>query len=300
VSEAFGGFHGRSPQAAERRSVKPQQSYWARKMTREKFQRKDVWAAGDLYEPYVGRWSRLVAQEFLTWLTVPEKNDWLDVGCGTGALTQTILDYKSPQSVTGVDPSAGYIEYAKTHVNRDRATFEVGDAQSLPIDGQTVDAAVAGLVLNFVPQPLRAVAEMGRVVRPGGVVAAYVWDYAGKMELMRYFWDAAAALDPVGRDLDEGRRFPICQPDPLNELFAEAGLRDVEVRAIDVPTTFRNFDDYWSPFLGGQGPAPGYAISLREAKRDVLRDRIRSKLPMGKDGTIRLIARAWAVRGSVP
>jgi SAM-dependent methyltransferase len=257
----------------------------------------DVWAAGDFYEPYVGRWSRLVARTFLEWLAVAEGKDWLDVGCGTGALTQTILDQARPQSVRGVDPSPGFLQYATSRVGSGRARFDVGDARSLPVGTAAVDAAVSGLVLNFVPEPPRAVAEMARVVRPGGVVAAYVWDYAGKMELMRYFWDAAVALDPAAADLDEGRRFPVCQPPALTGLFAQAGLRDVDVRAIDVATRFRDFDDYWSPFLGGQGPAPGYAMSLDDARRGGLRDRIRSRLPIDPDGAIPLIARAWAVRG---
>jgi SAM-dependent methyltransferase len=266
----------------------------------EQASRKDIWAAGDRYEPYVGRWSRLVARAFLQWLAVPEGKDWLDVGCGTGALTQIIIDRSRPRSVTGVDASPGFIEYAKARVGSECARFEVGDAQALPIETATADVVVAGLVLNFVPQPARAVAEMARAARPGGVVAAYVWDYAAKMELIRYFWDAAVALDPAAYELDEGRRFPICQPGPLAEHFVRSGLRDVDVTAIDVATDFRDFDDYWSPFLGGQGPAPGYAMSLSEARRDALRDRIRSKLRTEPDGTIHLNARAWAVRGRVP
>ena len=170
----------------------------------------------------------------------------------------------------------------------------------MPVDAASLDAAVSGLVLNFVPEPQQAIAEMARVVRPGSVVAAYVWDYAGKMELMRYFWDAAVALDPGAKELDEGYRFPICQPAPLAELFAQASLREVEVRPIEIATEFRNFDDYWSPFLGGQGPAPGYAMSLREQQRAALEDRIRSALPIANDGSIHLTARAWAVRGRKP
>jgi SAM-dependent methyltransferase len=257
----------------------------------------DVWAAGKLYEPYVGRWSRLVAREFLEWLAVPPGKDWLDVGCGTGALCQTLVERSSPASVTGVDPSAAFIEHAKSHVHGP-VRFLVGDAQSLPLEAAGADAVVSGLVLNFVPQPQVALAEMLRVVRPGGIVAAYVWDYAGCMELMRYFWDAAAALDPAAGALDEGLRFPLCQPVPLAELFAGAGLQSVEGREIEVPTRFTNFDDYWSPFLGGQGPAPGYAMSLADPRREALRDLIRSRLPIAADGSISLVARAWAVRGT--
>jgi len=260
-------------------------------------EQKDTWAAGKLYEPYVGRWSRLTAREFLAWLAVPPQNAWLDVGCGTGALTEVILQQARPISVKGLDPSTGFVEHARAHVTDSRATFDVADAQSLPAESAQFDAAVAGLVLNFVPRPSLAVQEMARAVKPGGTVAAYVWDYAGKMELMRYFWDAAAALDPGAHELDEGRRFPLCAPEPLAALFKGGGLKDVEVRPIDVPTRFLDFDDYWSPFLGGQAPAPGYAMSLSEERRSALRDRIRSNLPIAGNGSIPLIARAWAVRG---
>jgi SAM-dependent methyltransferase len=258
---------------------------------------KDVWAAGDLYEPYVGRWSRVVAKEFLGWLSVPRGARWLDVGCGTGALTQTILRDCAPHSVHGVDPSAGFVETARQRTTG--ASFEVGDAQALPAKDGEFDAAVAGLVINFVPKPERAVGEMRRAVRQGGTVGAYVWDYAGKMQLMRYFWDAAVELDAAARSLDEGVRFPLCNEKALEKLFRDAGVRDVEVRVIDAPTPFRDFDDYWTPFLGGQGPAPGYCMSLDEARRAALRDRIRAKLPTGPDGSIHLVARAWAVKGSV-
>src|SRR5215211_7866784 len=142
-----------------------------------------------------------------------------------------------------------------------------------------------------------AVAEMAGVKRPGGIVAAYVWDYAEGMRLMRHFWDAADALDPKAKELDEGQRCWLCNPEPLSRLFLSAGLEDVEVRAIEVPTYFRDFDDYWSPFLGGQGPAPSYAMSLSEERRAELRERIQAGLPVALDGAIHLIARAWAVRG---
>lgn len=258
---------------------------------------KDVWASGDAYEPYVGRWSRLVAHEFLSWLAVPVGSRWLDVGCGTGALTQSILQRAAPSQVKGIDHSNEYTAYAQEQVRDSRAFFEVGDAQALSDEMATYEAVVSGLVLNFIPQPDRAVSEMARVLKPGGVVAVYVWDYAGKMQLMRHFWNAAVALDPNAFGLDEGRRFPLCQPGPLAELFQRVGLKSVEARAIDIPTDFKGFDDYWSPFLGGQAPAPGYAMSLSEEGRGALRERIRAGLPFALDGSIPLVARAWAVRG---
>jgi len=241
-----------------------------------------------------------VAREFLVWLARPTGGRWLDVGCGPGALARTILERASPRGVDGVDRSEGYVAYAREHVSDPRVRFVVGDAQALSSPVEPYDAAVSGLLLNFLPRPEVAVQGMTRVVRSGGVVASYVWDYAGRMELMRHFWDAAAALDPAARDLDEGRRFPLCHPDPLARLFRDAGLDDVETRAIDVPTVFTDFDDYWAPFLGGQGPAPGYAMELDEDRRRALQERIRAGLPISPDGSIHLVARAWAVRGVRP
>jgi SAM-dependent methyltransferase len=199
-----------------------------------------------------------------------------------------------------VDQSKEYVAYASGRVTDPRATFRVADAQALPFPNPEFDVAVSGLVLNFVPAQARTLTEMRRAVRKGGMVAVYVWDYAGEMQLMRRFWDAAVALDPAAQELDEGRRFPVCQPEPLAELFRQVGFRDVEGRAIDVPTVFRDFDDYWSPFLGGQAPAPGYCMSLTEERRAALRERIRAGLPVRHDGSIHLIARAWAVKARVP
>ena len=259
--------------------------------------KSDTWANARAYEPYVGRWSRLVAREFLNWLDVPPDSHWLDIGCGTGAHTETILRQAGPAAVTGIDPSEGFVAYAREHVQDGRASFRVGDAMQLPFGDAMFDAVVSGLVLNFIPRQDVALAEMVRVGRRGGIVAAYVWDYAGQMQMLRVFWDAAVELDQDIADRDQGRRFPICKPEPLTELFKSAGLTGVEVRAIDATPHFQDFDDYWSPFLGGQGPAPSYATSLTEEKRTALRERIRSKLPIAPDGSISLVARAWAVRG---
>ena len=257
------------------------------------------WANGDAYEPYVGRWSRLVAHRFLDWLAMPRNLRWLDVGCGTGALSRTVLGLASPAEVRGVDPSEGYVAYARAHVEDGRARFDVGDAMALPYESGCFDVVVCGLVLNFVPEPATALSEMVRVTKTGGVVAAYVWDYAEGMQIIRHFWEAAVMLDASASVLDEGRRFPLCKPDPLGKLFQDAGLEHVETRAIDVPAVFRNFGDYWAPFLGGQGPAPGYAMSLGEEDRAELRELIRRRLPIDPDGSIHLVSRAWAVCGRV-
>lgn len=257
----------------------------------------DVWASGVAYEAYMGRWSRRVAQEFLAWLAIPAESRWLDVGCGTGTLSQMILEMGSPREVLGIDPSEGFIDYARERVIDSRVRFEVGDARTLPYSRADFEAVVSGLVLNFVPEPAKAVAEMARVTRPGGTVAGYVWDYAGEMQMIRYFWDAALALDPTACHLDQGERFPLCKPEPLMKFFHGAGLQAIAVRSIDVHTHFRDFDDYWSPFLGGQGSAPRYAMSLREENRAALRERIRASLPTAVDGSVDLIARAWAVSG---
>src|SRR5215212_4281020 len=255
-----------------------------------------VWD-GAAYEAYIGRWSRVVARDFLAWLAAPSGRRWLDVGCGTGALSEAILRDLSPSEVVGCDPTPAMLPYARERVGDERVTFLSADARSLTFPDGVFDAVVSGLVLNFIPSPEQGVAEMARVTQAGGTVAGYVWDYASQMQLMRHFWDAAVALDPAARDLDEGRRFPICQPAALETLFRDAGLADVAVHAIDIPTVFRDFDDYWLPFLGPAGPAANYATSLTEEYRSALRDRIRAGLPSAPDASIPLVARVWAVRG---
>ncbi len=260
----------------------------------------DIWAQGAAYEAYMGRWSRSVARAFVGWLAVDPGSSWLDVGCGTGALVGAILERGEPRGVHAIDRSPGFVAHARDVSSDAQVTFEVGDAARLPVADAAFDAAVSGLVLNFVDEPGRMVAEMARATRPAGVVATYVWDYAERMELIRLFWDAAGELDPAAVDLDEGRRFPICTPGSLEALFEGAGLRDVSTVALDVPARFVDFDDYWSPFLGGQGPAPAYVASLPAPARHALRDRLRDLLPAEPDGSIALVARAWGVRGRTP
>jgi SAM-dependent methyltransferase len=258
----------------------------------------DTWERGNPYEQYVGRWSRQVAPLFLSWLKIPANRRWLDVGCGTGALCAAIVDRCSPSSVAGVEPSEGFLKTAKENL-AGRAALHQGSATAIPLGIASVDVVVSGLVLNFVPDQPAALLEMARVTSKGGTIAAYVWDYAAKMELMRFFWDAAVEFDPEAAKLDEGVRFPLCRPEALEKLFSNAGLEEVEVKPIDIPTSFADFDDYWAPFLGGQGPAPAYAMSLDETTRARLRDRIRERVPTQANGSISLTARAWAARAKV-
>ena len=258
----------------------------------------DTWLEGDPYELYVGRWSRQLAPRFLAWLNIPPSRRWLDVGCGTGALTSAIVASCSPTSVTGVEPSEGFLAKARQQLGH-AVSLHAAPANRIPLENDSVDATVSGLVLNFVPDAPEALAEMVRVTVEGGTVAAYVWDYAEKMEMMRVFWDAATELDPNVASLDEGLRFPLCQPAALSRLFAGAGLREVETCAIEVPTPFADFDAYWRPFEGGQGPAPTYLASLSETARGRLREQVRARLSVRPGGPATLVARAWCARGIV-
>jgi SAM-dependent methyltransferase len=259
----------------------------------------DSWNSADPYELYVGRWGHLVANEFLAWLNLPLSLRWLEVGCGTGALTAAISEKCRPARLIGIDPSEGFLAKARTRVEG-KATFHLANALDIPLQDSEVDVAVSGLVLNFVSNAVLGLAEMRRTVVAGGTIAAYVWDYAEKMELMRYFWDAAVDLNDQARELDEGVRFPLCRPDALENAFQQANLSAIRVAPIDIATRFRDFDDYWVPFLGGQGPPPAYAMSLDEASRNRLRDRIRNRVPIKSDGSIPLVARAWANQGQGP
>ncbi|HET9439943.1 MAG TPA: methyltransferase domain-containing protein [Longimicrobiales bacterium] len=256
----------------------------------------DAWNAAEAYEPYIGRWSRPIARDFVAWLSVPAGARWLDVGCGTGALCEAILQQAQPAGLTGIDRSPDYAAYAGRHLQDARACFAAGDATALPVCDNGFDAVVSGLMLNFVPQPEQAAGEFTSSARPGGIVAAYVWDYADGMQILRHFWDVARSMDEAGALLDEGVRFPTCHPDVLASLFRDAGLNDVVTTALDAPTVFRDFDDYWRPFLGGQGPAPGYLRSLSAERRQELRETLRTRLVPQNDGTIPLRARAWAVK----
>jgi SAM-dependent methyltransferase len=259
--------------------------------------RHDAWQAGDSYEAYMGRWSRPVAARFLEWLGMPAGLDWLDVGCGTGALSSAIVNKCQPRSLVGIDASEGFVAKARHDVSDPRADFRVGDAQALALESGSRAVVVSALAVNFVPDKVRALQEMMRVAKRGGTVAFYVWDYpGGGVSFMRAFWQAAAALDAGASELTEDRRFPFCTPDGLTELARQAGFGPVECTAIESPAVFRDFDDYWHPFTLGAGPAPGYCASLRADARERLRRKLEEDLPRAHDGTIPMHTRAWAMR----
>ena len=260
---------------------------------------KENWGSGGPYEQYAGRWSRRVAQKFLEWLNIAPGQIWADVGCGSGALVDCILANCMPRSVLAVDRSEGFIAEAQNRIGDRRVRFEIGDATSLPWPSASCDVTVSGLVLNFVSNAGQMTREMARVTRPGGVIAAYVWDYVDGMEMMRHFWDVAAQVNPNDSKLDQAERFPLCQPEPLQTLFRAAGLGSISVRAIGVPTVFRDFDDYWKPFLGKQGAAPTYLASLNQESTERIRDTLRARLVTAADGSIAMSAKAWAIQGIV-
>lgn len=259
---------------------------------------KDKWDSGDSYEYFMGRWSKLMAPEFLNWLELPSSSSWLEVGCGTGALSEAILQICKPSHLTCVDPSEKYLAKAKYRL-KGKGDFVAGSATGLPAEDGTIDIVVSGLALNFFTDLETALAEMKRISKPGGTIAAFVWDYAGRMDLLRYFWDAAISLDSSVFGLDEGVRFQICNQDKLKNAFQQAVLSEVEITKLDIITHFKNFDDYWNPFLGGQGPAPGYLATLDENLKEKLRKKIYTSLPIESDGSIKILGRAIAVKGKV-
>lgn len=263
-------------------------------------QDSDGWNAGATYENFMGRWSRPLSEEFVRWIGLSPGGHWLDVGTGTGALASAVCACGEPASVVGCDPSASFIEAARQGLGDPRVSFEVAGTGSLPERRGGYDAVVSGLALNFFPDPRGAIEEKLSLVRRGGVVGAFVWDYKEGMEFLRYFWDAAIMVEPEAADMDEGLRFPICNPDALESLLGSAGAERVRVTSLTVPTHFSSLEDYWRPFLGGTGPAPSLLTSLSREKRTALVEDLNQRLPIKEDGSIDLRARAWAVAGDRP
>lgn len=219
-------------------------------------------------------------------------------GCGTGALSQAIIHACQPKQLSCVDPSAEFLAKAEER-HLQNTNFIIGSASKIPAPGATVDIVVSGLALNFFPDLAVAFSEMKRVLKPGGTIAAYVWDYSGKMEFLRFFWDTAREIDTAAYQLDEGNRFPICNAEILQQTFLNAGLTNVVSLNLDINTVFKNFNDYWYPFLGGQGPAPSYLASLSAENQKQLHSAIHKKLPVEPDGSIKLVARAIAIQGKL-
>jgi SAM-dependent methyltransferase len=256
---------------------------------------------GAAYEVFLGRWTRLLAGPFAEFARLPEEGAIIDIGCGTGSLALTLAERRRGR-VAGIDIAAPYIAFARSRSGSRGVDFVVGDAASLPYGHRCFTAAVAQLALNFVPDAALAVREMRRVVGPGGVVAAAVWDFRGGLVYQRLFWDTAAGLDPgAGATRDRLFSSPLALPDGLPLLWREAGLGAIERSSITIRMEYANFADYWEPLLGGQGPVGAYVASLAPEQRAMIEERVRlSYLSGAPDGPRSMTATAWAVRGTVP
>jgi SAM-dependent methyltransferase len=256
----------------------------------------DQWTSGAHYDQWMGRWSRLVAQEFLQWLALPTGLRWLDVCSGSGVITEAIVERNVPTTVVGVDASPEQISFARQRCAYPNVTFETADAMALPFPDSSFDVVVCGLGLNFLPSPVKALEEFGRVTRPGGTIAVYVWDYAHGATFLRQFWDAAIAIDSEAATFDQAHRFPMCTQEGLRNLFEQAKLEGLTSHALDVVTRCTSFDDYWEPLLTGQGSAPGYLAARNQQTQTTIRERLKAVLPANPQGAIELPARAWAMR----
>lgn len=260
-----------------------------------------VYVASDAaaYERTMGRWSRRLAKLFIDFAAIGVARKVLDVGCGTGSLTFALRDALSQASITGVDFGQAYIDFARSKASDPRVIFEQGDATAMRYADQEFDAVLSLLVLNFVPDAERAAAEMARVTKPNGVVAASVWDLRGGATFLRILADTAAVLDPSGETF-RAKVFsgPFTRPGELAAAWSKVGLRNVEQTALTIRAEFQSFDDYWEPWLGGQGTVGAYVMGLSEPKRQVLERYVRlAYLAGGEDGPRSFAATAWAVRG---
>jgi SAM-dependent methyltransferase len=253
--------------------------------------------AADAYDRYIGRYAPELAAALISAAGVQPGQRALDVGCGPGALTAALAELLGAERVAAVDPSEPFAEACAARV--EGARVELAAAEALPFGDGSYDAVLSQLVVNFMSDAPAGVREMRRVTRPGGTVAAAVWDYAGEMTLLRRFWDAAVALDPAAASLDEGRQMPYCQPDELSRLWRDAGLREVAGSALTVAAGYDGFDDLWQPLESGVGPAGAYVAALPQERRERLREELRARLDVG-EGPFRLTARAWCVVGRVP
>ncbi len=253
------------------------------------------------YEAYMGRWSALAARAVIDCLGQAKGQRWLDVGCGTGAMTQAIVDIRDPRSVLGIDPSADQLAIARTKIASPAVRFAQGTIEQIPTGNDQLDIVVAGLVLHFIPDRKRATAEMRRVCRSRGLVTASIWDNTHPRHFNRPFWQAAQSLDPGAAQWDPSTRGAINDPKPLEQAFAHAGLRDIAVDALAIPVTFSNFEDYWRPFLmHGSSAVQQYTRTRSKVQQERLAEAVRARLSPSEDGTISLEGRVWLVRGSKP
>ena len=257
---------------------------------------------GDAYEIQMGRWSRRLAEPFLDFTGTADGEEVLDVGCGTGNLAFAIAQRANVKSIKGIDFSAAYVENARSHNRNPQITFDVGDAAALPYGDASFDRVLSMLVLFFIPNAKKAVAEMKRVARPGSTVGATLWDARGGMVINRMFADTAAVLDPRANEL-RARAFtrPLGHPGDLGRAWREAGFVDVKEAMLTIRMEFENFEDYWRPYMGGQGPYADYASKLIPEEQATLRHHLqRAYLDGDPDGYRSYVAVADAVTGTKP
>jgi ubiquinone/menaquinone biosynthesis C-methylase UbiE len=259
-----------------------------------------MFSAAAEYERFMGRWSRRLAPEFIAFAGIKNGDRVLDVGTGTGSLASALERTMPSSEIVGIDPSEGFISYAKKNAKSNRTHFEIGDAQALRFQDGSFDKTMALLVMNFIPNHDRAIGEMRRVTRPQGGVSACVWDYDEGMQMLRFFWDEAVALNPAIEPKDE-RHMKLSHQGELGELWKKAGLVSIQEKPLSIDQAYDSFDDYWGSFLKGAGPGGAYVVSLPDKSRQELATRLRKRLLGNREnGPFVLKARAWCVRGEVP